>query len=997
MERHENVEAIGFDQISVFNSLHIASRRERAFMTTRTLTGTYSAGYALSSNYSALMIAASGLVYNANGALGAYARNGSGGAGGNGGLGVTIGFAATASNDGTVFGGQGGAGGYSFETKFLKAYGGAGGTGATAMVMSAGGTDTNRGGIFGGAGGAGGSCNYLGASGGAGGAGGGGIVLGGDGMVAITGGAVDGGAGGAGGYGYAVLHTAAATGAGGVGGIGIDIKGAGSVVNSAYIFGGSGGAGDNFRGADGAGGAGIVVSGPGSVANNGGTIGGGVGGYGRKGFHGGVGASGGLGVYLASGGSVVNSGRILGGLGGGGAGGYYGGAAGGSGGSGLLLGLDAAASRVSNTGTIAGGAGGSGAYGRYYGGGSGAGGTGLTTMGPAIVVDSGLIAGGAGAPGVYSHDGPVGGAGGVGVVLAAGGTVTATGQVVGGAGGVGGYGYYAGNGGAGGAGVILSRGGEVINTGATRGGDGGAGGLGAHAGLTGAAGYGVVLAGGGSVTNVAAGLIEGGVGVFAAAGIAATVTNFGTIQGDADSVKFASANDLLIAEAGAQFVGAIAGGGGTFELAGGAGTISGLGGAGVVSGSDSATFGGFANYVIGAGGKWTLGGLNAISANHSLTVDGTLGITGMLSLAFTRGTLLIDAGGMVNFSGRSEALAGTITGAGRVDFTAGNDTFNGTHLSAATMAIDGAAVTLENTIVLYGVLSAATTNLFVGPAGASLTGGGTLALSDSSSNRIVGLSNGDTLQNFSTITGSGMLGSGQMGLINRNRGVVDGNGSHALIIDTGSNQVANAGLIEATGAGGVTISSAVLSSGVLEAAGGTLTVNGEVRGPGHGVIASGALIVNGAFNQNVTFTATSGTLELGKSQGYAGAISGFSLTGGTSLDLQDIAFVSASEATFSGTATSGVLTVTDGTHTAHLHLSGNYLAATFTASSDGHGGVIIHDPTHTASAPPSPAPPPHRFIAAMAGLGATPAGPVHLPIAIHAPTALLATPRLDTA
>jgi len=62
MERHENVEAIGFDQISVFNSLHIASRRERAFMTTRTLTGTYSAGYALSSNYSALMIAASGLV-----------------------------------------------------------------------------------------------------------------------------------------------------------------------------------------------------------------------------------------------------------------------------------------------------------------------------------------------------------------------------------------------------------------------------------------------------------------------------------------------------------------------------------------------------------------------------------------------------------------------------------------------------------------------------------------------------------------------------------------------------------------------------------------------------------------------------------------------------------------------------------------------------------------------------------------------------------------------
>ncbi|MEO8926002.1 MAG: hypothetical protein ABI306_02455, partial [Caulobacteraceae bacterium] len=63
--------------------------------------------------------------------------------------------------------------------------------------------------------------------------------------------------------------------------------------------------------------------------------------------------------------------------------------------------------------------------------------------------------------------------------------------------------------------------------------------------------------------------------------------------------------------------------------------------------------------------------------------------------------------------------------------------------------------------------------------------------------------------------------------------------------------------------------------------------------------------------------------------------------------------------TFSGTATSGTLTVTDGTHTAHITLIGDYRSSTFTASSDGHGGVTIHDPA-----------PAQRFIAAAAGLGA---------------------------
>jgi hypothetical protein len=40
----------------------------------------------------------------------------------------------------------------------------------------------------------------------------------------------------------------------------------------------------------------------------------------------------------------------------------------------------------------------------------------------------------------------------------------------------------------------------------------------------------------------------------------------------------------------------------------------------------------------------------------------------------------------------------------------------------------------------------------------------------------------------------------------------------------------------------------------------------------------------------------------------------------------------------------GTLTVTDGSHTANIALLGNYLASTFVASSDGHGGTNVVDP-----------------------------------------------------
>ncbi|HEY7852394.1 MAG TPA: hypothetical protein VIB82_05420 [Caulobacteraceae bacterium] len=61
-----------------------------------------------------------------------------------------------------------------------------------------------------------------------------------------------------------------------------------------------------------------------------------------------------------------------------------------------------------------------------------------------------------------------------------------------------------------------------------------------------------------------------------------------------------------------------------------------------------------------------------------------------------------------------------------------------------------------------------------------------------------------------------------------------------------------------------------------------------------------------------------------------------------------------------------MLTVPDGTHTAHIKFAGNYTTSGWTLSSDGHGGTTVVDPAKAG------APPPHMLplVTAMAGFGA---------------------------
>ena len=109
-------------------------------------------------------------------------------------------------------------------------------------------------------------------------------------------------------------------------------------------------------------------------------------------------------------------------------------------------------------------------------------------------------------------------------------------------------------------------------------------------------------------------------------------------------------------------------------------------------------------------------------------------------------------------------------------------------------------------------------------------------------------------------------------------------------------------------------------------------------------IANGATVeIDGPSAQSVTFAGTTGTLRLEDPQAFTGVISG--MTGADAIDFSSLAYGVNIQATYSGDATGGTLTVTDGTQTARVALAGDYLSSSWTVSSDGKGGTSVVDPT----------------------------------------------------
>jgi hypothetical protein len=248
----------------------------------------------------------------------------------------------------------------------------------------------------------------------------------------------------------------------------------------------------------------------------------------------------------------------------------------------------------------------------------------------------------------------------------------------------------------------------------------------------------------------------------------------------------------------------------------------------------------------------------------------------------------------------------------------------------------------------------------------TLTGSGAITLSDDQNNTIHANYAGDTLVNLNnTISGAGNIGNGgSLTLIND--GTINATGTNALVINTAS-PITNAGLMEATGGGGLTLQSAVdnaatgtitaatgssggvlsflgsvVNAGTIEAASGLASISQAVTGAGTlaiGATGTLSLLEGASAGQTADFLATSGTLD--SATPFLGTIAGF---GGSDLiDLTNIAgnswnfandVLSITEtSTLNGSITTTTLT--------SLTFAGTYTSADFAVGSDLHGGTSI--------------------------------------------------------
>jgi hypothetical protein len=201
------------------------------------------------------------------------------------------------------------------------------------------------------------------------------------------------------------------------------------------------------------------------------------------------------------------------------------------------------------------------------------------------------------------------------------------------------------------------------------------------------------------------------------------------------------------------------------------------------------------------------------------------------------------------------------------------------------------------------------------------------------------------LANTGTVTLDGVAGHAVQLLSNgnaTNSGTVNIDGPSELQVSAGNSYSQSAG---------TTVVDGTLAAATVNVNGGLLDFASSVNGTnvtGQINIGSNATVdFRSPSSPTANFTAGStGTLLLYDSQDFSGTVAGLSTI--NELDLRDINFATVQTPVFTGTSSGGTLTVTDGTHTAKISLLGDYVASTFTPTTDHLGGTIITDPIQTA-------------------------------------------------
>ena len=228
-----------------------------------------------------------------------------------------------------------------------------------------------------------------------------------------------------------------------------------------------------------------------------------------------------------------------------------------------------------------------------------------------------------------------------------------------------------------------------------------------------------------------------------------------------------------------------------------------------------------------------------------------------------------------------------------------------------------------------------------------INGGAAISIAGASVFRILKISGGLKVINSSTITQEGNLTLGAVFVNDAGATYTIANASVISALSGGS--FSNAGYLYKSGTSASVIGVAIQNSGTIEVQVGSLDLEAAVTGAGLlEVYSSGTLELGAAAktSEDVEFSGSSlGTLHLNDLAGPSGQLFHGAVSNFASGDRMDIGapFGKGTHLSFAANAnsTAGVLTVTNGQHQASFELIGDYLAASFTLTADGRGGMYV--------------------------------------------------------
>ncbi|MET4799716.1 VCBS repeat-containing protein [Bradyrhizobium sp. LB11.1] len=330
------------------------------------------------------------------------------------------------------------------------------------------------------------------------------------------------------------------------------------------------------------------------------------------------------------------------------------------------------------------------------------------------------------------------------------------------------------------------------------------------------------------------------------------------------------------------------------------------------------------------------GTLNPAASFTVSATDGSLtSVPVLINIAVTNDFVLP---GNINLSTVSEIInsltqsGGTLSGTGTLIDANGATFTGGTESGSGTTIVNGLATFFDASNETF-TLDGRTLEL----RGSGQTGtfsGDTLRLNNGAAFKIdAGVTFTDATTGGSAFNIASSAGSGTLNVV----GNYDKTGSGTTIVSTA---VDNSGVIDAK-AGTLDLAGNVTNTGTLQAdGGGKLLVAGNVTGSGAVTVGNGGTVEFGAgvaSGQTITFNGALATLKIDAPASFAGTIAGFS--GAT--DAIDLVGINYSSGQFSQSfnSSTGVLYVTDGTHSVDLHFSGPTYGFAFSA--DGSGGTVI--------------------------------------------------------